>query len=474
MVATVVTIGVMAVVLALFVGIGYWYSVEQMETVEDFLAARKQTTIPLGLATFIAYAAGSGMLFSPPESGWLFGMPAIIGYGLALAAPFLLYMSVAPKIQERMPYGHSVVEYARFRYGELMYGLVLVVALFYMFILMTANLTGIALALEAISGVELWITLVLVGGAVMIYTVQGGLVASIFTDLIQTVILIPLLVITAAVAVVQLGGFGVLFAELQQGAPELMSLSNPSGVRFGVYIIIALIGAEMLNQSLWQRAHSARDRRTLRLSFIGAAVAVVPMTILAGTFGIMAKGLGLGVNSPSAALPTVVTEVYGPIMQLMFVVLALLVIASTLDNALSAIVSILSVDIVPRIDPDRTGDELLRTARIITFLITVIGIGIALTRPSVLFLLLRADLLAAATVVPVLLGLYTPRLGGKAAFAGALLGIIGGIPFFLQENYLFSFSTALLVSTVVSILAIQFAPADFDYQELEDISSLER
>lgn len=474
MVATTVTIGVMAAVLVVFVAIGYWYSVEQLDTVEDFLSARNQTTVPLGLATFIAYAAGSGMLFSPPESGWLFGMPAIIGYGFALAVPFLLYMSVAPKIQQRMPSGHSVVEYARFRYGELMYGLVLVVALFYMFILMTANLTGIALALEAISGVPLWVTLVLVGGAVMIYTVQGGLVASIFTDLIQTVILIPLLVITAAVAVYQLGGFGVLLNQLQQGAPELMSLSNPSGVRFGIYIIIALIGAEMLNQSLWQRAHSGRDKRTLQISFVGAAVAVVPMTILAGTYGVMAKGLGLDVNSPSAALPAVVTEVYGPIMELVFVVLALLVIASTLDNALSAIVSILSVDIVPRIDPNRTGDSLLRTARIITFLITVIGIGIALTRPSVLFLLLRADLLAAATVVPVLLGLYTPKLGGKAAFAGAILGIIGGIPFFLQENYLFSFSTAIVVSSLVCVVLIVVAPADFDYQKLKNIRSLER
>jgi Na+/proline symporter len=161
-------------------------------------------------------------------------------------------------------------------------------------------------------------------------------------------------------------------------------------------------------------------------------------------------------------------------MELVFVVLALLVIASTLDNALSAIVSILSVDIVPRIDPNRTGDDLLRTARIITFFITVISIGIALTRPSVLFLLLRADLLAAATVVPVLLGLYTPKLGGKAAFAGAVLGILGGVPFFLRENYLFSFSTALVVSSVICVVLILVAPADFDYQELKDISSLDR
>lgn len=473
MVGASITIGVMIVVLAAFVGVGYVYSRERLDNVEDFLSARGTTTVPLGLATFIAYAAGSGMLFSPPESGFLFGTPAIIGYGFALAAPFLLYIWVAPRIQELMPTGHTVVEYSRHRYGELMYLLVLIVALFYMFILMTANLTGIALALEAISQVPLWITLVLVGGAVMIYTVQGGLVASIFTDLVQTIILIPLLVVTVAVAIYSVGGFASMFNQLQTGAPELTSFTNPSGVRFGVYIVIALIGAEMLNQSLWQRAHSGRDRRTLRVSLIGAAIAVVPMTFLAGLYGIMASGLGMDVNSPSAALPTVVQSVYGPTAQLIFVVLALLVIASTLDNALSAIVSIFSVDIIPRIAPDRRGDVLLRDSRIITAVIAVIGIGVALTRPSVLFLLLRADLLAAATVVPVLLGLYTDRLGGNAAFAGAILGIIGGIPWFLQENYLYSFSTALVVSAVVCVVWMYIRPADYDFDELRDIQSLE-
>jgi len=465
----------MTVTLLSFVGLGYVYSAGRMESVEDFLSARGTTTVPLGIATFIAYAAGSGMLFAPPETGYLFGAPAIIGYGVALAAPFLLYISVAPKIQERMPNGHSVVEYARFRYGEPMYLLVLVVALFYMFILMTANLTGIALGLEAISGVPLWVTLMLVGSAVMLYTVQGGLVASIFTDLVQTLLLIPLFVIAAAFAVYQFGGFGSMFTQLQSGAPELMSLTNPTGLRFAVYIIIALMGAEMLNQSLWQRAHSGQDSRTLKISFIGAGIAVIPLTILAGAYGIFASGLpGIDAASPSAAIPALVQSVFGPVMQLVFVVLALLIIASTLDNALSAIVSILSVDIVPRLDPDRTGDDLLRVARIITVVIAIVGIGISLTRPSVLFLLLRADLLAAATVGPVLIGLYTARLGGIAAFVGAALGIAAGIPWFLEANYLYSFASAILVSTAICLAAMYVRPADFDFQELKDIESFDR
>lgn len=467
------TIAVMVATLGAFIAVGLYYGRENLDGVEDFLSARGSTGVSLGLATFIAYAAGSGLLFSPPEVGATMGLIAVLGYGVAIAVPFLLYLSVAPKIRQRMPTGHSVVEYARARYGIPMYALVLVVALFYMFILMTANLTGVALALRAISGVPLWVTLTLVGGAVMVYTVQGGLLASIFTDMVQTVILVPLLVLTAVVAVFQLGGPTTLFTNLQSQSPQLMNLGNPAGVRFAVYIVIALIGAEMLNQSLWQRAHAAKDVSSLRRSLGGAAVAVVPMTVLAGLYGVIAGGLGMGFDSPSAALPTVVQTTFGPVMQLIFVVLVLLVIASTLDNALSAIVSILTVDIVPHFDDSLSGDSLLRVARIITFAIAVLGVGIALTEPSVLFLLLRADLLASATVVPVLVGLYTPRLGGKAAFGGALLGILGGIPWFLAGNYLFSFTTALGVSAIVCGLAIAFTPAAYDFADLEQVGSLE-
>ena len=467
------TIGVMIATLAVFLVLGVYYGRENLTGVEDFLAARGSTGVPLGLATFIAYAAGSGLLFSPPESGARLGIAAVIGYGVAIAVPFLLYLTVAPKIRDRMPQGHTVVEYARVRYGTPMYVLTLAVALFYMFILMTANLTGVAVAIRAIAGVPLLVTLSLVGGVVMLYTVQGGLLSSIFTDLIQTIILIPLLVGTAVIAVYQLGGPADLFGQIQATHPVSVSLTDPAGVRFAVYIVIALVGAEMLNQSLWQRAHAARDTRSLRLSLAGAAIAVVPMTILAGLYGVIASGLGMEFVSPSAALPTVVQATFGTGLQLVFVVLILLVIASTLDNALSAIVSILAVDVVPLFDSGRTGGELLRIARVLTVAIGVIGVAIAATGPSVLFLLLRADLLAAATVGPILIGLYTRRLGGTAAFTAALLGIVAGIPWFLAENYLFSFSSALLVSNGVAIIWLLARPADFSFAELAQVEDLE-
>ena len=315
----------MVATLAVIIVFGFAYGKMKLEGVEGFLSGRKTMGVSLGLGTFIAYAAGSGLLFSPPESGARLGLPAVIGYGFAIAAPFLVYFTVGPKIRERMPNGHTIPEYAKIRFGKPMYALTMVVTLFYMFILMTANLTGVALALKQIAGVPTYLTLILVMGAVMIYTIQGGLLSAIFTDLIQAVVIIPILVVSILLAVIKLGGPLEMFTQMQSTAPEFVDMTNPAGVRFAVYIVIALIGAEMLNQSLWQRAHAAKDSRTLRVSFVGAAIAVVPMGILAGLYGVIASGLAMDFVSPSAALPTVIEATLGTGAQIAFIVMILLV-----------------------------------------------------------------------------------------------------------------------------------------------------
>jgi len=72
-----------------------------------------------------------------------------------------------------------------------MYVFVLVVSLFYMFIFLSAELTGITSALQLIAGVPRWQTATLIGGFVLVYTGYGGLRASIFTDTLQTLLILP-------------------------------------------------------------------------------------------------------------------------------------------------------------------------------------------------------------------------------------------------------------------------------------------
>ena len=94
-----------------------------------------------------------------------------------------------------IPEGRTLTEYALARYGRAMYAFVVLVSVFYMFIFLSAEMTGIAGALGLVAGVPGWQTAVLIGSFVVLYTAYGGLRATVFTDTVQALLILPLLAV---------------------------------------------------------------------------------------------------------------------------------------------------------------------------------------------------------------------------------------------------------------------------------------
>jgi len=186
MVSTTIGLGLTIATLAVFTVAGLWYSRGRVGSVEDLLTARNSTGTGMTTATLIASTMGAWILFSPAEAGAAFGgVTAVFGYAIGSAVPLLLFVPVGKRIRELMPTGHSLTEFVLVRFGPVMYAFVLVVSVFYMFIFLAAEMTGIAGALELIAGVPAWQTATVVGAFVLVYTAYGGLVASIFTDTVR-------------------------------------------------------------------------------------------------------------------------------------------------------------------------------------------------------------------------------------------------------------------------------------------------
>ena len=77
-----------------------------------------------------------------------------------------------------------------------------------MFVFLSAELTGIALAFNLLAGTPLGWTAIIVGLLTVAYTAYGGIRASIFTDRIQFNLILPLLAIGVIAVVVSLDGLG--------------------------------------------------------------------------------------------------------------------------------------------------------------------------------------------------------------------------------------------------------------------------
>ena len=84
----------------------------------------------------------------------------------------------------------------RSRFGSQLFKLILFVSIFYMNIFLKAEVTAVSILINYISGTDLWITAFIVIVSSLIYTLYGGLRASIFTDNIQFIVFSLLLLIS--------------------------------------------------------------------------------------------------------------------------------------------------------------------------------------------------------------------------------------------------------------------------------------
>lgn len=457
-------LAVTLITAASFALLGLVQTNRQTLTLEDYTVSRNRVGTPMATATIVASAMGAWILFSPPEVGATSGIAGILGYCVGQAAPSGLFASLGRRIRGLMPQGHGLNEYVLHRFGNAMYLLVLAIALFYMFIYLVAELTAIAKAVELLAAVPLWLTALVVMTAVFAYTLVGGLEATILTDAVQFAVIVPLLLLSFAIALVALGGWGAALAPVAQTAPQLLTLSHGPGLKFGATLVIAVIAAEMFNQGNWQRVYACRNDQVVQRSFLSSFLLIGPMLLIAGLLGIF--GMHFGFNDDrtffslwqALALPQWTT--------LVVLVLVLALVMSSLDTLLNGMASLCTTDL-RRIFPGHSSGGILRLTQGFTLITGLPAIAIAAQGYNVLYLFLLADLVCAGALFPVLFGLYSRRLTGAMALVSALVGIGVGALFFPRPDFspwnslpwagdlLVSFSAPILVSLLLCLGAIQ-------------------
>jgi Na+/proline symporter len=463
------------VTAGLFALLGLLHASKQTMNIEEFVASRNRFGTGMALATIVASAMGIWILFSPPQVGATSGIAGIIGYAIGSAAPMLVFTQAGTRLRQLMPNGHSLNEFVLYRFGNAMYLLTLAIIVFYMFIYLAAELTAIAKAVEIMANVPLIWTALVVITATFIYTTYGGLSASIFTDAIQFVVIVPLLLVCFGVALWSLGGWQAALQPVQLKAPVLLNLGNLDGIKFGLTLIIAIVAAELFNQSNWQRIYACRNEQTVRRSFLGSALVIPPILLIAGSLGLLAMHFGF---DDDRAFFSLLQQLSLPLwFTLLVLVLALALVMSTLSALLNGIASVFTIDLI-RLFPQMQSSRLLRASRILTVAIGIPAILIAAQGYDVLYLFLLADLVCAGAFFPVLFGFYSSRFTGMAAFWSAIAGIAVGSLFFPKSDFtawlaipfggdLFvSFFSAVLVSAAIAGICHAVSSASFEFGQL--------
>lgn len=441
-----------------FTALGVFISRGKFESFDDFVTARGTAGTKILSTTFLASFLGVFILFTPPEAGSIGGITTVLGYALGLGSLYFAFMILSPRIRRYLPQGSTLNDFARKRYGKKMYVLILLLSIFYMFVHLVAELTAIALVAYELAEIPLIVTALAIGIGTMIYTAYGGLRASMFTDMIQMIFVLVLLVITGIGVVYYLGGIETILSTSAENAPDLFDFTNLGGIEFGLTLGIAVFVANLFHQGYWQRIYSGKNNEAIKKSLILCIVIAVPVMILTGFFGIISTSLGFAEN-PSVALFSLVYGIFPPGLIILVFILALVLVMSTVDTLLNAMVATFSTNSKGMLK-DLDTKSLLRFARILTFVIMIPAALIAAQGYSVLYLFLVADLLCAGVVFPLFYGLFNEKVGEGTVIVASLLGIASGIPFFMADRLLISFVLPIVISALITLLGTAFRRKD--------------
>jgi len=460
---------------AAFAAAGMLYTRRAQQSLEDYIVARNSQGSIATLLTLLASSLGAWILFSPSQAATWGGLAAVTGYALGAMAPRLAMVPLGARMRTLMPRGHTLTEFLLARYGRAMYALALFIMLFYMFIAMAAEITAMAKLVTLLAPVPLWLTAAITLGFTLAYAAVGGLRASMFTDRVQVIIIVPFLLVLTVIGWQAVGGAGQVVQTLQAQAPQLLDLTDAAGVKAGLTFFVAILLTGIFHQGNWQRVYAARDTRAMRRGFLLGGVLVVPFIFVMGLFG-LAFVAQLPEGDSSVALFAVILPQLPLWLAVALIPLGLALVMSSADTTINAVSSLVAVDL-GRLLPQVKTRALMRLARWLIWLLAIPVMVVAAQGYSVLYLFLLADLLCAAAAFPVFYGIYSARHNGFDATAGALVGLAAGLFYFpapgapmttLLESFLLAALAPVVVIALLRGFSCLLRPARVPF----DLSSL--
>ena len=434
----------LVIVLSLiFVFLGVYYS-KKYQGINNYLTANRNVGLFSLTTSLIASALGTWILFGPVSAATWGGLGAVIGYSLGTAFPMFFLIYLGKKIRNEFPKGSSLIEFMRRKFGKSLFKLILLMTIFYMFIFLCAEVTAVAVLINYISGVELWITALLVLLATLTYTLYGGLKVSIFTDNIQMIV-IGIILLIAFYNIISFSSEEFSLSFIQNVNPQFLSISYIPNYTAGITFFIAVAATNLFHQGNWQRVYAAKNNEILKKSLIISFFAIIPIVLFMGFTGLVAVSVDSNVI-PDLGFFSLLLKDQTKFLSIIIIILGLSLTISTVDTLVNAISSLIIVDAKATFNFSKNTDYLKLSKYFIIFLSFIVFV-VASKGFSVLYLFLLADLFCCAFVLTVFYSFYNKQLNEKTAYISIIIGLIGGFLLFPAPD----FSKSLLVGIIFPI-----------------------
>ncbi len=425
----------------IFLVSGIYYS-KKYKGLNNYLIANRNIGIFPLTASFVSSALGAWILFGPASAATWGGIGAVIGYALGTAFPLLILITLGSKFRNLFPKAKTLIEVIRLKFGKQLFKLVLFLTIFYMAIFLIAEVTAVSILVNYISGVSLWVTALIVVTSSLVYTLYGGLRASIFTDSIQFIVFIILLLI-AVIFLVSFNSTQFNFEFIKLNKPNLLSVNYFPNFTAGLTFFIAVAATNLFHQGNWQRVYAAKNNIILKKSLLISFFLIIPVVFFMGFSGLVAASIDSNVI-PDLAFFSLLFKEQMTLLSVIVIVLGISLTISSIDTLINAISSLIIVDVNKIIN--FKGNYFKLSNYLIT-LLSIIVFVVASKGLSILYLFLLADLFCCSAVLTVFYSFFTKSINEKNAYISIIIGTAMGLLFFPSPD----FSKSILVGILFPI-----------------------
>ena len=282
-----------------------------------------------------------------------------------------------------------------------------------------------------------------------LYTVAGGLRAVLYTDLLQTIILLIGSTAITYFGLLELGGFNELRVFASENVAQYSlwrPLSDPDFPWLGILIASPIVGIWYwcTDQYIVQRTLAAKDLKTARRgALLGAFFKIWPVMIflVPGLIGaaLNAKGIleiSIDINGNiigDQVFPTMVATLLPEGLRGLVVAGIIAALMSSLSSLFNSTATLFTLDIYKKIKPNVSEQKLVLIGRMATLVVVVFGLLWIPIMPMIskggLYQYLQSvqGYLAPPITAVFLLGLFNSRINNKGATWGLSLGFFAGI-----------------------------------------------
>src|SRR5881394_511075 len=434
-------LAIIGVYFLIVFGIGFYFSRRERTSEEYFLAGRDVGWFFIGASLFVSNISTEhfiGLSGTGASSGLAVGhfewlaclILLILGW---VFVPFYLRSNVftMPQFLERRFSRQCAVYLA---------GISIIA---YIFTKISVQLYAASVVLERVAGWSLWKTAIVLVIATGIYTIAGGLAAVIYTDTVQTLILITGAVALTLIGLHRVGGFAHLQAMVPPSYFHMIKPATDSAFPWtGIFFGAPILGIWYwcTDQVIVQRVLSARDEGHAKAGAIFAGFLKILPVFMLVLPGIIAYALFRDqlAGKPDYAYPTLVLNLLPTGLVGLVMAALLAAVMGAMSSVFNSASTLVTLDFYKKLRPQASERQLVNFGRIATGFMVLLGllwVPFIHLISSQLYIYLQSvqAYISPPIAACFILGILWPRLNAQGAISSLLTGFcLGALRFILE------------------------------------------